>query len=297
MPSRDPAAVENARFAESPRRATSVPSAPGKCDREPAPGRGSDPAPSFHGQGCSESRAIAGRSGGKIATPPGRTAEASPAFSRATPSRPPKAGQVSRRDQGDDGDVRLDHRRQGRHLAGGADARFDHGVIVLGRIQPGQGQGHSDVIVEIALVARTGFIRRSLGGDLPLAQEQSQQVLGRSLARAAGDPDHRPWPNARRCAARDGLEMPSAGRPRPAGADRARRPAPRPARRRRPRPRPPPRKAWPSRLPVFRATNIWPAGIWRVSVAKPVDRHPGGTCVQRPPVQRARSSGGKTGIG
>lgn len=85
-------------------------------------------------------------------------------------------------DERDDGDVGLDHRGERGHLAGSADAGFDHGKAVARGIEPRERERHAQVIVEVAFggkdVARIG------------GKEEGQQVFGGRLAGAAGDADH-----------------------------------------------------------------------------------------------------------
>ena len=86
---------------------------------------------------------------------------------------------VGRRHEGVDGDIRLDHGRERRHFSGGADPRLDYGAVVHCGIEPGERERHAEVVVQVALGGEhaAGFA----------AQQQGQQILGRGLARAAGN--------------------------------------------------------------------------------------------------------------
>ena len=100
------------------------------------------------------------------------------------PVQPPQLGKVRGTNEGDDGEVGLDHRGQRPHLARGADPRLHHREAMAGRVEPGKRESDADLVVQVAL-------GREHAPGLP-PKEQRKDLLGRRLARAAGDPDDRP---------------------------------------------------------------------------------------------------------
>ena len=82
-------------------------------------------------------------------------------------------------DGGDDRDVGADDAGRDAEFARQAHARLDHGVTMAGRVGAQQHQRDADGVVEVGL-GREGFG----------AEQGGEQLLGRSLADAAGDADH-----------------------------------------------------------------------------------------------------------
>ena len=88
--------------------------------------------------------------------------------------------QVRRGDQRDDAVVGLDHLGEARHLTGPVDASLNHRDGVHCRIELRQCERDAEEVVEVALGGEDA--RRS-------AEEQSEQILGRGFAGAAGNAD------------------------------------------------------------------------------------------------------------
>ncbi len=80
-------------------------------------------------------------------------------------------------DIGHHADVRPGHLAQAVHLPKVADAHLHHGQLML-PADAQQGQGHADLIVEIALRLQDAVLFRQHGRD---------ELLGAGLAHAAGD--------------------------------------------------------------------------------------------------------------
>ena len=104
-------------------------------------------------------------------------------------------GQVDGQDVGDHGDIGRGDPDELPDLARRAHPHLQDGDLVV-RLEPQQGQGQAETVVEVPL----GLEHAITGGD-----EGRGEILGRCLARAAGDPDDFPRPG-REDAARQGLE-------------------------------------------------------------------------------------------
>ena len=89
---------------------------------------------------------------------------------------------MRRSDERDKAVLGFDHVGQRLHLARTADARLDDRGQMDPRVEPRQRERHADVVVQVAL----GRQHRGCA-----AEQQTEQILGRGLARAARDAHNR----------------------------------------------------------------------------------------------------------
>ena len=90
--------------------------------------------------------------------------------------------QMRRSDERDKAVLGFDHVGQRLHLAGTADAGLNDRGQMDRRVEPGQGQRHAEMVVQVALG------RQHRGGA---AEQQAKQILGRGLAHATRDANDR----------------------------------------------------------------------------------------------------------